>query len=291
MKGIILAGGTGSRLRPITFGVSKHLLPVYDKPMIYYPLSVLMIAGIREVLIITTPNDVECYKRLIGNGDSFGIHVSYAIQQEADGIPSAFLIGEKFIGRDNVCLILGDNIFFGQSFTQKLTKAVKLTQGATLFCCKVGDPQRFGVMKFDENNRPEKILEKPSEWISDFAVTGLYFYSNKVVEFAKNLKPSGRGELEITDLNNAFLENENVNVELLGRGFTWIDAGTHDALKLAGDMIHGMEKQKNIKIACLEEVAFNQGWISEVGLEIAIQKHANNEYGSYLKKILHSSQN
>ncbi|MDA9937694.1 glucose-1-phosphate thymidylyltransferase RfbA [bacterium] len=286
MKGIILAGGLGSRLRPITYGVSKHLLPVYDKPMIYYPLSVLMLAGIRDILIITTPDDLPNYKRLMGNGGQLGVRIAYETQQVPDGIPSAFLIGEEFIGTDSVCLILGDNIFYGQDFTAKIKNAAKTTDGATLFCCRVGDPARFGVISFDETGKPLMITEKPKVPASDFAVTGLYFYNNEVVAMAKDLKPSARGELEITDLNNNFIKRGSVKLELLGRGFTWMDAGTHDSLIAAGSVIQSIEKNQNMKIANVDEIAYKQGWIDRDTLQSTVEDAPNTDYTRHLIRIL-----
>ena len=288
MKGIILAGGNATRLRPITRGVSKHLLPVYDKPMIYYPLSVLMLAGIRDILVISTPADIEGYKRLLEDGKNFGIKLHYETQETADGLPSAFLIGEDFIGSDSVCLILGDNIFFGQDFTPKLLKASSIKSGATLFCCRVGDPGRFGVVTLDENQNPIRIVEKPEIPESDFAVTGLYFYGREVVEVAKSLTPSERGELEITDLNNIMIEKGTVSLELLGRGFTWMDAGTHDSLIAAGSVIQNFEKRQNLKIACIEEIAFSKNWISQDQLLASVSELSNTDYGKHLMSLLKS---
>jgi glucose-1-phosphate thymidylyltransferase len=286
MKGIVLAGGTGSRLRPITMGVSKHLLPVYDKPMIYYPLSVLMLAGIREILVISTPVDIHSYKRLLGDGKHIGLQISYETQDQADGIPSAFLIGEDFIKSDSVCLILGDNIFFGQDFTPKLSRASSIKQGATLFCCRVGDPARFGVVTLDDENRPLRIVEKPTQPETDFAVTGLYFYGNEVIRIAKSLVPSRRGELEITDLNNLLIDERLVNVELLGRGFTWIDAGTHDSLIAASSMVQSIEKRQGYKIACLEEIAFINGWVNKEILLNSEVVSSDTDYGRYLLSVV-----
>lgn len=284
MKGIILAGGSGTRLYPITRGVSKQLLPVYDKPMIYYPLSVLMLAGIREVLIITTPEDNESFKRLLGDGSDFGIQLSYAIQPSPDGLAQAFLIGEEFIGQDSVCLVLGDNIFYGQHFTQSLQEAVKSveTKGATVFGYQVKDPERFGVVEFDDNFRALSIEEKPIQPKSNWAVTGLYFYDNRVVEFAKQVKPSARGELEITTLNEMYLNDGSLNVQLLGRGFAWLDTGTHDSLHDAAAFVKTVQNLQNLQVACLEEIAYRNGWLSLEQLEALTKPMAKNEYGQYL---------
>lgn len=287
MKGIILAGGSGTRLYPITRGVSKQLLPVYDKPMIYYPLSVLMLAGIREVLIITTPEDNESFKRLLGDGSDFGIQLSYAVQPSPDGLAQAFLIGEKFIGNDSVYLVLGDNIFYGQHFTQSLQEAAKSveTKGATVFGYQVKDPERFGVVEFDEHFRALSIEEKPAKPKSNWAVTGLYFYDNRVVEFAKQVKPSARGELEITTLNEMYLNDGSLNVQLLGRGFAWLDTGTHDSLHDAAAFVKTVQNLQNLQVACLEEIAYHNGWLSLEQLEALAKPMAKNEYGQYLLRL------
>ena len=262
MKGIILAGGSGTRLYPITKGVSKQLLPVYDKPMIYYPLSVLMLAGIQDILIITTPEDQEGFIRMLGNGSDFGINLTYEIQPSPDGLAQAFIIGEEFIGSDGVCLVLGDNIFWGQGFTPVLKSAASRNSGASVFGYQVKDPERFGVVAFDENQKAISLEEKPEKPQSNFAVTGLYFYDNNVVEMAKKVKPSHRGELEITTLNQMYMERGDLNVELLGRGFAWLDTGTHESLLEAAMFVETIEKRQGYKIACLEEIAWNNGWLS-----------------------------
>ncbi len=285
-KGIILAGGSGTRLYPITKGISKQLLPIYDKPMIYYPLSVLMLAGIREVLIITTPEDVESFKRLLGDGSLFGIELTYAIQPSPDGLAQAFIIGEDFIGQSNVCLVLGDNIFYGQGFTPMLKQAIARQQGATVFGYQVKDPERFGVVEFDQNKCAISLEEKPKHPKSNFAVTGLYFYDNDVIQIAKQVKPSDRGELEITTVNQMYLERGDLNVELLGRGFAWLDTGTHESLLEAAQFVETIEKRQGYKVACLEEIAFNNGWLSaEQILEIG-QSMSKNEYGQYLMSLV-----
>ncbi len=292
MKGIILAGGSGTRLYPITRGVSKQLLPVYDKPMIYYPLSVLMLAGIREVLIITTPEDSAAFQRLLGDGSEFGISLQYAIQPSPDGLAQAFLIGESFIGDDNVCLVLGDNIFFGQHFTVALKEAAEAVaeKGATVFAYKVRDPERFGVVEFDESFRVRSIEEKPKQPKSNYAVTGLYFYDNRVIDFAKKIKPSARGELEITDINDLYLQDGSLNVQLLGRGFAWLDTGTQESLHQAAAFVQTVQNIQNMQVACLEEIAWRNGWLSDIQLMTQAQKMAKNEYGQYLLRLLHDGQ-
>lgn len=285
-KGIILAGGSGTRLYPITKGVSKQLLPIYDKPMVYYPLSVLMLAGIQDVLIITTPEDLNSFKRLLGDGSQFGIRLEYAIQPRPDGLAQAFIIGEKFIGDSNVCLVLGDNIFYGQGFTPMLKKAVSRAKGATVFGYQVKDPERFGVVEFDEQKRAISLEEKPKQPKSHFAVTGLYFYDNDVIQIAKQVKPSERGELEITTVNQMYLERGDLNVELLGRGFAWLDTGTHSSLLEAAQFVETIEKRQGYKVACLEEIALNNGWLSkEQVLEIG-RTMSKNTYGQYLISLV-----
>lgn len=285
MKGIILAGGSGTRLYPITKSISKQIIPVYDKPMIYYPLSVLMLAGIREILIISTPQDIGLYQDLLGNGSQFGIHLEYAIQPSPDGLAQAFIIGEEFIGDDQVCLILGDNIFYGYNFSQILTEAGTLEDGALVFGYYVNDPERYGVVDFDEKGQVLSIEEKPTQPRSNYAVTGLYFYSNDVVKKAKSLEPSARGELEITDLNRLYLEENRLKVQLLGRGFAWLDTGTHDSLLQASNFIATIEQRQGLKVSCLEEIAFKKGYISKDQLLDLAEPLMKNQYGQYLHKL------
>ena len=285
-KGIILAGGSGTRLYPITKGVSKQLLPIYDKPMIYYPLSVLMLAGIQDILIITTPEDKESFERLLGDGTQFGIRLQYAIQPSPDGLAQAFIIGEAFIGNSNVCLVLGDNIFYGQGFTPMLKQAVARAKGATVFGYQVKDPERFGVVEFDEQKRAISLEEKPTHPKSHFAVTGLYFYDNEVIQIAKQVKPSERGELEITTVNQMYLERGDLNVELLGRGFAWLDTGTHASLLEAAQFVETLEKRQGYKVACLEEIALNNSWLSKEQVLDIGQSMSKNDYGQYLISLV-----
>lgn len=285
MKGIVLAGGSGTRLYPITKGVSKQLLPIYDKPMVYYPISVLMLAGIRDILIISTPDDMPGYQRLLGDGSDLGVHVSYAIQPSPDGLAQAFLIGEQFIGKDSVCLVLGDNIFYGQELPAKLREAAARPSGATVFGYQVKDPERFGVVAFDENRRAVSIEEKPKQPKSNYAVTGLYFYDNDVVQIAKGVKPSDRGELEITSVNQAYLERGDLSVELLGSGFAWLDTGTHESLLEAGHFVETIEKRQGQRVACLEAIAYENGWLSADDLRRIGAVMSKNGYGQYLLQV------
>jgi len=284
-KGIVLAGGSGTRLHPITIGVSKQLLAIYDKPMIYYPISILMLAGIKEILVISTPDDIASYQKLLGDGSKFGIEIEYAIQPSPDGLAQAFLLGEEFIGDSNVALVLGDNIFYGQHFSENLKAAVSKDKGATIFGYHVPDPERFGVVEFDSEGKVLSIAEKPSNPKSNYAVTGLYFYDNDVVEIAKAVTPSARGELEITDVNNAYQARGDLGVQLLGRGFAWLDTGTHDSLLEAGQFVQTVEHRQGLKVACLEEIAFHQGWLSHAGILSQADALKKTSYGQYLRKV------
>lgn len=284
-KGIVLAGGSGSRLHPITMGVSKQLLPIYDKPMIYYPISVLMLAGIKDILVISTPEDMSGYQRLLGDGSHLGIEITYAIQNAPDGLAQAFIIGENFIANNNVALVLGDNVFYGENFSAKLNGAITRDKGATIFGYHVKDPERFGVVEFDGHGNVLSIEEKPSAPKSNYAVTGLYFYDNDVVEIAKSIIPSSRGELEITDINNAYQARGDLKVELLGRGFAWLDTGTHDSLLDAGQFVQTVEHRQGLKVACLEEISFHNGWMSKAALLSQAARLEKTSYGEYLAKI------
>jgi glucose-1-phosphate thymidylyltransferase len=286
MKGIILAGGSGTRLYPITRGISKQLLPVYDKPMIYYPLSVLMLAGIREVLIITTEDDQPGFQRLLGDGSDFGIRLSYKVQPSPDGLAQAFILGEEFIGQDSVCLVLGDNIFYGQGFSPKLKEVAARTSGATVFGYRVKDPERFGVVEFSADMQALSIEEKPVEPKSNYAVTGLYFYDNDVIQIAKSIQPSERGELEITTVNQVYLQRKTLNVELLGRGFAWLDTGTYDSLLEAGSFVQTIEQRQGFKVACLEEIAYRNGWLTATEVLDRAKQMEKTSYGSYLMSLL-----
>ena len=290
MKGIVLAGGSGTRLYPLTRGVSKQLLPIYDKPMVFYPISTLMLAGIKDILIITTPEDNAGFQRLLGDGSDFGINLDYAIQPSPDGLAQAFIIGEEFIGDDSVCLVLGDNIFYGQSFSKTLQSAASRESGATVFGYQVKDPERFGVVEFDDEMKAISIEEKPEAPKSNYAVTGLYFYDNRVVEMAKQVKPSHRGELEITTLNEMYLNDGSLNVELLGRGFAWLDTGTHESLHEASSFVQTIENVQGLKVACLEEIAWRNGWLSDEQVLTLAKPMMKNEYGQYLTRLVTDTQ-
>lgn len=285
-KGIVLAGGKGTRLYPITLATSKQLLPIYDKPMIYYPISILMLAGIKEILIISTPHDIESYKNLLGDGSKFGVKLQYLIQKKPRGLAEAFHIGKDFVGIDNVCLVLGDNIFYGQGLVNILKKAAKRKSGATIFGCAVANPSSFGVVEFDKKMKPTKIIEKPKKPRSKYAITGLYFYDNNVLEYSKNIRPSKRGELEISSINEIYLKKNKLKVELFGRGFAWLDTGTHENLIEAGNFISTIERRQGLKTACLEEIGYNNKWLTKKQLIQAVKKIGKNEYSDYLKSII-----
>lgn len=285
-KGILLAGGSGSRLFPITRSISKQLLNIYDKPMVYYSLSLFFLANIRDILLISTPQDIERFKALLGNGDNFGVSINYKVQNSPDGLAQSFLLGKNFIKNDNVSLVLGDNIFFGENLSSRLINATFLDKGATIFAYQVKDPEKFGVINFDKNGKVKSIQEKPKKPKSNYAVTGLYFYDNDVIEIAKKLKPSNRGELEITDVNNEYIKRGDLNVNLLGRGFAWLDTGSPASLLEAGNFVSTIESRQGFKIACLEEISFKKGWINQRKLEDSINLHKKSDYGKYLSKIL-----